>query len=307
MKANESRNHEKKGFFQKRRNLLVLAGALFALSLACCLAAGLLDGEAAIPEEIIEEAVEIAEEPLQATDTAPPEPTDTPQPTGVPELTDTPEPTDTPPPTDTPEATDTPRPTDTPEPTNTPAGPRVILTDDFSDPLSGWDTFDDADGRAVYQDGSLVIRDSTANPGRTSSHLVSCHVRDVIVEFDVKWIGGTDDNWQSVEVRQDGKGNNYGFDISADGFYGIVIDVAGVPEQLAGITRSNHIRRGQNVVNSVRASAIGSTLRLSVNGHLLAEVTDTRLKEGHISFSVSSLAGQYSEVAFMNLVVMQPE
>ena len=241
----------------------------------------------------------------EAADTPEPIPVDSPVPTNTPVPTDTP----TPEPTDTPAPTDTPKPTDTPEPqpTATPTGPTVILADDFSDPASGWDTFDDASGRAVYQDGSLVIRDYTASGSRTSSHLVSSQVEDVIVEFDVKWIGGTDDNWQSVEVRQDGRGNNYGFDISADGFYGIVIDIAGVPEQLAGVTRSNHIRRGQNVVNSVRASAIGSTLRLSVNGHLLAEVTDTRLKSGHISFSVSSLAGQYSEVAFTNLVVSEPD
>jgi len=186
-------------------------------------------------------------------------------------------------------------------------GGSVIFTDDFSNPASGWETSDTSRGRVMYQSRSLVIRDYTGtDSARTTSHRADSYVQDAIVEFDVKWIDGTDDNWQSVEVRNDRSGSAYGFDISADGYYGITVDVNGRPQNLVGPTQSSYIRRGRNAVNSVQASAIGSALRLSVNGHLLAEETDTRLKEGSISFSVSSLAGQYSEVAFTNLRVSRP-
>ena len=185
---------------------------------------------------------------------------------------------------------------------------RIIFVDDFSDPSSGWETPDTHQGRVRYVNRSLVIRDYTGTTGdrRTTSHRANSYVQDAIVEFDVKWIGGTDDNWQSIEVRNYQNGSAYGFDISADGYYGITVDINGRPENLVGPTPSPHIRRGRNVVNSVRGTAIGSVLRLYVNGYLLAEATDTRLKGGSVSFSVSSLADQYSEVAFTNLRVSRP-
>ena len=101
------------------------------------------------------------------------------------------------------------------------AGGSVIFADDFSNPSSGWETSDTSSGRVRYQSRSLIIRDytGTTGTGRTTSHRADSDVQDAIVEFDVKWIGGTDDNWQSVEVRNDRRGSAYGFDISADGYY----------------------------------------------------------------------------------------
>lgn len=186
-------------------------------------------------------------------------------------------------------------------------GGKVIFTDDFSNPSSGWATCDTSSGRVKYQNRSLIIRDYTGTASaRTTSHNANCYVEDAIVEFDVTWIDGTDDNWQSIEVRNDRNGSAYGFDISADGYYGITVDINGRPQNLVGPTPSSYIRQGRNSVNSVRASAIGSTLRLYVNGHLLADETDTRLRGGTISFSVSSLDASYSEVAFSNLRVTRP-
>ncbi len=187
-----------------------------------------------------------------------------------------------------------------------PAESSVILADDFSDPSTGWLTYDDADGRAEYGEAALVIRDYTDSDALASSGRPGIYVEDAIVDVDMLWLDGTDDNWQVVNLRVDEADNGYSFAISADGWYMIAIHLEGTAEDLIGPAQSEHIRTGQNAVNSVRASAVGSTLGLAVNDHLLAQATDTRLQGGSISFSVASQAGQYSEVAFANLVVTEP-
>ncbi len=194
----------------------------------------------------------------------------------------------------------------TPEPAET-LSAGVIFADDFRDPSSGWDISDRPQGSSRYRDGSLVIVNYTHSDMRVESSLADLQVDDVVVEVDMVWLGGTDDNWQNVELRDDGRGNAYTLGISADGYFVIETAVDGHPQPLVGPTRSPHIRAERNAVNTVRATAIGNTLTLTVNGHSLAEVTDNRLASGRVGLSVSSLAGDYSEVAFTRIVISHPE
>ncbi len=157
-------------------------------------------------------------------------------------------------------------------------------------------------GHSRLIEGSLVILNRTHSNQRTTSELANSKHQDVVVECDVQWTGGTDDNWQSVELRVDG-GRGYGFDISADGYFAITMDVGGEPRYLHPITRTAHTHRERNSVNRIRASAVGNTLTLSVNGKRLAEVTDDSLAEGMITFSLTSLAQQHSEARFSNLSI----
>lgn len=121
MLSDENQGQDGKTFFQKHRKLVIAVGAIFVLLFGCCLATQLFNGEEAAPAEVIEEAVGVAQEQVESTDT--PQPTDTPVPTDTPDPTDTPTPTPTP----TPGPTNTPRPTDTPVPP-TPTPEPIILT-----------------------------------------------------------------------------------------------------------------------------------------------------------------------------------
>jgi len=77
-------------------------------------------------------------------------------------------------------------------------------------------------------------------------------------------------------------------------------------DQLVAPTSSSHINLGQGVTNSVHIECIGNRLSLSVNGHLLVEVTDGSLQSGDIGLEVNALNVTFSEVAFDNLVVYAP-
>jgi hypothetical protein len=60
-------------------------------------------------------------------------------------------------------------------------------------------------------------------------------------------------------------------------------------------------------VNLIRVECIGSTLRLSVNGHELTEVNDSTFTEGSIALGSGTFSGgQPVEFAFDNILISKP-
>ncbi len=101
--------------------------------------------------------------------------------------------------------------------------------------------------------------------------------------------------------------NYYDLGISADGYYLLDVWVNGTkPNKSLGPSRSLHIRTGRNVVNALRIECVGTDLRLFVNGNLVAELTDENFSKGLVAFSVMSIGGPYSEVAYDNFRVTVP-
>ncbi len=188
-----------------------------------------------------------------------------------------------------------------------PTGPEVLFSDDFSDESSGWVTYDEYDGRVIYHDGCLYIKDYTV-PEWTMYAESQRYFTDFVLEVETWLVGGTDDNWHAVSCRFEDEENNYSFGISADGHYAILKHIDGDQVPLTGSTPiySTHIKQGQDVINLVHIECIGSSLSLSVNGHLLEEVTDTTFTGGDIALSANALAGTFTEVAFDNIVVTEP-
>jgi hypothetical protein len=70
--------------------------------------------------------------------------------------------------------------------------------------------------------------------------------------------------------------------------------------------RSDAIQQGLEVTNRVRLECVGSSIRFWVNGTLLIDVTDTRLLKGDIALDAESEDGDYTEIAFDNLIVLAP-
>ena len=180
----------------------------------------------------------------------------------------------------------------------------VLFSDNFSDETSGWDVYTYGGDWAAYENGWFHISDSIA--AGTTHSLAHRNFTDFIIEVDMKLIAGTDDNWQEVMFRV-GDDSYYSASISADGYYEMQLWwLNGTLDQLVSPTSSSYINQGQGVVNSVRIECVGNRLSLSVNGHLLVEVTDNTLNSGDIGLEVNALAGTFSEVAFDNLVVYAP-
>jgi len=186
-----------------------------------------------------------------------------------------------------------------------PTTPEVLFSDDFSDESSGWVTYDDYEGRVAYLNGCLYIKDYTAYEG-TMYGESQRYFTDFILEVETWLVGGTDYNWHGVGCRFRDDDNYYGFAIGADGTYVIAKWVNGNRTYLVSSTYSSYIHQGQGVTNLIHIECIGSSLSLSVNGHLLWEGTDVTFTGGDITLAANALAGTFTEVAFDNIVVSEP-
>jgi hypothetical protein len=187
------------------------------------------------------------------------------------------------------------------------AGSGVLFWDDFSNENDVWDIFSNGDGSVFYENGWLHLMNTTWAELPT----ISCahqYFTDFILEVKTKLVGGTIDNWQSVGCRYQDDGSYYEFSISADGYYCIAKWVDGDWTYLLEAAQSSDINTGTNAVNLVHIECIGSTLRLSVNGHPLGQVTDTTYSGGDIALAASGLTGppEYTEIAFDDITVSEP-
>jgi len=186
-----------------------------------------------------------------------------------------------------------------------PTVPEILFSDDFSDESSGWVTYDDFDGRVIYRDGCLYVKDYTAPEGAMYGESQR-YFTDFILEVQTWLVGGTDNNWHVVVCRFQDEYNYYSFGISADGYYYMDKWVDAEQTALTGPTYSSYIHQGQGVTNLIHIECIGSSLGLSVNGHLLEQVTDATFTGGDIALAASALSGTFTEVAFDNIIVTKP-
>jgi hypothetical protein len=186
-----------------------------------------------------------------------------------------------------------------------PTEPEVLFSDDFSDESSGWFTYDGFEGQIAYFNGSLHIKDYATYEEAMHSESRR-YFTDFIVEVETWLVGGTNENWQSVACRFRDAGNFYGFGIGADGFYTIVKYTGGNRIYLVEPAMSAYIDQGKGVINLIHIECIGSSLSLSVNGHLLATVTDATFTGGDIGLGAAASGDTFTEVVFDNIVVREP-
>jgi len=189
----------------------------------------------------------------------------------------------------------------------TPTVPEVLFSDDFSDESSGWVTYDEYDGRVIYLNGCLYVKDYGAYEG-TMYGESQRYFTDFILEVETWLVGGTDDNWHLVACRWQDEENGYHFGISADGYYAITKWIGGEMVPLTGSTPkySTYINQGVGAVNLIHIECIGNTLSLSINGHILWEGTDATFSGGDIALAANVIASTFTEVAFDNIVVSEP-
>jgi hypothetical protein len=183
--------------------------------------------------------------------------------------------------------------------------PEVLFSDDFSDEAGVWDTFSDEDGSVFYENGWLHLVNYTLATFGTDTRAYQ-YFTDFILEVETKLVGGTDDNFHSVQCRYQDSSNYYDFYISADGYYGISKLVDGDFTAFVGPNYSPSINQGVDAMNLIHIECIGSSLSLSVNEHLLWEGTDATFTGGDIALKASAFAGTLTEIAFDNIVVSEP-
>jgi hypothetical protein len=187
------------------------------------------------------------------------------------------------------------------------AGPgEVIFQDDFSRTNSGWDRYQDLNYLSDYHDGTYRIHVLTPNTDAWANP--DLDLDDVRIEVTATKVGGPDNNVFGVLCRYQDARNFYFFLISSDGYTGIGVYKDGRRRLLTdeSLLPSPAVNRGSGT-NHIRADCDRFSLRLFVNGTLVAEAQAAEWGAGDIGL----LAGTYelagTEILFDNFSAMRPE
>lgn len=186
------------------------------------------------------------------------------------------------------------------------AGPgEVIYQDDFSRENSGWDRYQDPTYLSDYHQGSYRIHVLTPNTDAWANP--DLDLDDVRIEVDALKVGGPDNNVFGVLCRYQDSRNFYFFLISSDGYSGIGVYKEGRRRLLTddSLLPSPAVNQG-SAPNHIRADCDGFSLRLFVNGQLVAESRAAEWRSGDIGL----LAGTYelagTEILFDNFSAVRP-
>ncbi len=204
----------------------------------------------------------------------------------------------------TPTSTLTPTPTLTPVLTAMPT-PTALFSDDFSDESRRWYTGEAWLGSAFYDNGQLVIN-STSETMLAQSELLNRSFSDFILEVETQWLGQTMQGWTFISCRMSYNKDGYFFLISPCGTCAIVKRIDENYFNLVTFYESNYVNKKKNDVNLIRIECIGSSLSISVNGHLLCTKYDFSFTNGTLALGASLVDGEFYKVAFDNLVITEP-
>jgi len=190
-------------------------------------------------------------------------------------------------------------------PTAEPPDEGILFFDDFTSPDPGWWTGSTDHGDVWFEDGELRILNWTESEFAMDTQ-PDMSFGDVAITVDSQLVEGSDDNWHDVMCRRQSADDYYLAGYSADGYVKMQANYAGELTFYLDIEESSAVKQGTGVVNTMQLICDGSTITFRLNGQLIAEFTDDVLADGDIGFAASSMAGEYSDVAFDNLVVVVP-
>ncbi len=183
----------------------------------------------------------------------------------------------------------------------------VLYRDDFSDPTSGWDLYDDPEdpyGMTTYQDGAYkigVYGDTMyywANAGQDFG--------DTIITVDAQKTLGRDFMQYGIICRYQDVNNWYALVITADGGAAIRKRYQGSDlDFIADFTLADAINHG-NKSNTLRAECVGDRLSLYVNGSLAVQTNDSDLTGGDVGLMVGTFDDTDTEVLFDNFIIREP-
>lgn len=181
----------------------------------------------------------------------------------------------------------------------------VLFQDDFSDTSAGWVTVNEQNLIMGYDNGRFRMWINRPNTDTWS--LAGLQFGDAQISVDTARLSGPEDNEIGIICRYNDPGNFYSFLISSDGYYGISKRKDGIFQVLSydGMKYSSLINQG-TATNHIQADCTGNSLRLTVNGNILADVYDTSYTSGDVGL----LAGSYDQpgidVIFDNFMVKSP-
>ncbi|MFC2065111.1 hypothetical protein ACFLXB_08455 [Chloroflexota bacterium] len=184
----------------------------------------------------------------------------------------------------------------------------IIYADDFSDPESGWDRFQNDTGATDYTNAGYMIFIKKENFIKWSN-LSRVVPEDLRIEVDVSKQYGPDDNAFGVLCRYQDPENFYYFLISSDGFGGIGQRVNGKLEIISStdgkLEPISSINQG-DAANHLRVDCVGDNLTMYVNGNQVLQVTDGTFSSGSIGLVSRTYDIGGTGILFSQLAVLKP-
>jgi hypothetical protein len=179
----------------------------------------------------------------------------------------------------------------------------LLFEDDFGDPDSGWDVFDDSDTAADYDDGAYRLAVYKAEYMTWGNPDPVQDLADFAVEVDTRQVEGPLDNNLGLLVRYQDGDNFYWFEISSDGYYSVDLKQAEGWTSLLDWQPADAIRQGLDVTNHLKVVCQGDQFLFYVNDTHLVSLTDTSLTSGSIGLAVGAFDQAGVVVHFDNLKV----
>ena len=181
----------------------------------------------------------------------------------------------------------------------------LLLSDDFSDPKSGWGSHSDPTGGYGYVAGTYYLEND--RPEQTRWALAGRSFANFVLEVDTIADKVTRDESWGVVCRYQDSENFYLFEISADGYYAVNALVDGEWTTLSDWTESAAINTGVGARNHLQVTCDGARLVFTVNGQVLADLRDSTFSRGDIGFALSTYSATAgARILFDNLSVHRP-
>lgn len=189
-----------------------------------------------------------------------------------------------------------------------PAAPTgtILLFDDFSSNANHWSTSSGQSGAIsfIYQGLDMKVN----QPNAMIWSVVGRKYQDVQIDVDNVLFSGPNNDAFGVICRYQDSKHFYGFLLSHDGYFGIFKMQNGLlslADTDSGMKYSATLRQG-GTVNHIQAVCQGDILKLSVNGNLLAMMSDNSFNEGQVGLIAGTYATAGAEQFFDNFQVTQP-
>ena len=182
----------------------------------------------------------------------------------------------------------------------------ALIFDDFSDPTSGWEEGEDAQGIFAYDNGSYHMTSTNADAYAWSN--ANLDYADVVLEVDIRFNNNLH-QFAGVVCRMVDKDNYYVLEITSRGEFIIRKYQDGQWTNLVKrqMQTGYDILTGEGDVNRLTASCTGSQLTLAVNGETLAQVTTAdEFSSGDVGMISGTFDDPGGDVSFDNFKVTAP-
>ncbi len=183
-----------------------------------------------------------------------------------------------------------------------PAIGELLYQEDFRDPDSGWDEWDDYLTSGKYVDGEYRLAVVPEKYIVWSHPAPDRKFKDFAVEVDARQIQGSLDGYFGLIVRHDvDKERYYWFQISGSGHYWVDKMWEGERIALKEGEAPDAVKTGLDATNQIQVICYRDRFRFSVNGTLVTELTDDSLRTGVVGLAVGTGIEPPVVVLFDNL------